>query len=476
MATPPVAATSPERPGSVRFAERSSDPCRDLSELCQEAAAVEVATLLLGGPDGPVQSEAPAFQRAHAVANLLLSGGAAPATAASPPYLQRLWMLRRARRRVRAIRQVKQVLSLRDELLLRSAFSCWCNRSQLRRLVLCGRAISEASAAKREATQCCNDRSSHCMLASQVLMHWGLATARAIRGRPRIGLACREERQRRFDGLAAVVRRGEAACRLVLLYASLHAWSDCRRTPPRRPGSGLHGIHAANAKAWTSTRRLQRAVLLFWAHLTLRRRAQMQGERLAQESAELLRLQLHYLQLRHREAETFHSHRLVEGSFNAWLRVVEVNHEHRALRLYAKPRSTLARAPQRLRARFAAWRWLWQEGRRNWHLACSWHFRGEKGRRKDLLHRILLSWHSTMQDAWCFRAFEEACAEKYARSDAAAPAIPALAATARFGRDIPSTAESRSLSPSDTIFNSFDGRDDCEVGRTLSLSSLSPAS
>lgn len=109
-------------------------------------------------------------------------------------------------------------------------------------------------------------------------------------------------------------------------------------------------------------------------------------------------------------------------------------------------------------------------------MACSWHLRGEKGRRKDLLHRILLSWHSTMQDAWCFRAFEEACAEKYARSDAATPAIAALAATARFGRDIPSTAESRSLSPSDTIFNSFDGRDDCEVGRTLSLSSLSPAS
>jgi hypothetical protein len=50
--------------------------------------------------------QAPAFQRAHAVANLLLSGGAAPATAASPPYLQRLWMLRRARPRVRAIRQV----------------------------------------------------------------------------------------------------------------------------------------------------------------------------------------------------------------------------------------------------------------------------------------------------------------------------------------------------------------------------------
>ena len=39
--------------------------------------------------------------------------------------------------------QVKQVLSLRDKLLLRSTFSCWCNRSQLRRLVLCGRAISE---------------------------------------------------------------------------------------------------------------------------------------------------------------------------------------------------------------------------------------------------------------------------------------------------------------------------------------------
>eukprot|EP00435_Cladocopium_sp_Y103_P002867 s42_g1.t1 len=320
--------------------EGSDRNCRDLNELCQEAAAVEVATLLLGGQ----QSEAPAFQRAHAVANLLLSGGAAPrAAAASPPYLQRLWMLRRARRRVRAIRQVKQVLSLRDELLLRSAYSCWCNRSQLRRLVLCGRAISEASAAKREATRCCNDRSSRCMLASQVLMHWGLATARAIRGRPcdSSGLAATgaELRRRRFDGLAAVVRRGEAACRLVLLYASLHAWSDCRRKPsPSRPVSGLHGIQAAGAetvKARTSMRR-SRAVLLSWAHLTLRRRAQMQGERLAQESAELLRLQLRYLQLRHREAETFHSHRLVEGSFNLWLRVVEVNHEHRALRLYAK--------------------------------------------------------------------------------------------------------------------------------------------
>ena len=39
--------------------------------------------------------------------------------------------------------QVKQVLSLRDEVVLSRVLSAWCSYSQLRRLVLCGRNIKE---------------------------------------------------------------------------------------------------------------------------------------------------------------------------------------------------------------------------------------------------------------------------------------------------------------------------------------------
>ena len=46
--------------------------------------------------------------------------------------------------------QVKQILGLRDELLLRSLVSAWQQRAQLRRLVLCGKAISEVRMARAD--------------------------------------------------------------------------------------------------------------------------------------------------------------------------------------------------------------------------------------------------------------------------------------------------------------------------------------
>ena len=65
------------------------------------------------------------------VAHLLLSDS----TDASPPYLRRWQLLRRSRRRVRAARQARRVLALREELVARAVLSAWHERMTMRRLV-----------------------------------------------------------------------------------------------------------------------------------------------------------------------------------------------------------------------------------------------------------------------------------------------------------------------------------------------------
>eukprot|EP00434_Breviolum_minutum_P043031 symbB.v1.2.038331.t1/scaffold5872.1/size22901/2 len=146
-------AISPRSPvtTSVRSASTSREPITPR----EGSRKWHVATPPVAAPQRDAEA---AFQRAHAVAQLLLCD--APAESTSPPYLRRLWLLRRSRRRVRAMRQVKQVLSLRDEVVLSRVLSAWCSYSQLRRLVLCGRNIKEAGALKcadkcrREDTTC----------------------------------------------------------------------------------------------------------------------------------------------------------------------------------------------------------------------------------------------------------------------------------------------------------------------------------
>eukprot|EP00434_Breviolum_minutum_P024773 symbB.v1.2.021879.t1/scaffold1871.1/size142957/5 len=102
-------------------------------------------------------------------------------------------------------------------------------------------------------------------------------------------------------------------------------------------------------------------------------------------------------------------------------------------------------------------------------MACAWHARGEQGRRKELLRRVVLSWYAAMQDAWCFRAFEEACAEKYAQT-------PSLA---RFGRYLHgqhserSDLEETNSTPSETVLDSFEAllQDELQADdRTLTFS------
>ncbi|CAK9110893.1 unnamed protein product [Durusdinium trenchii] len=77
---------------------------------------------------------------------------------------------------------------------------------------------------------------------------------------------------------------------------------------------------------------------------------------------------------------------------------------------------------------WAAWHWQSQVGRGplRWHVACHWHAKVQQVKVDAIARMALRQWHQAMQDAWCFRAFEEACAEKYAEE----------AALLRFGRSL----------------------------------------
>ena len=68
------------------------------------------------------------------MAQLLLSDDAsARAAPAAPPYLRRWHLLRRGRRQLRALRQARRVLALRDELRLMAAWGAWRRRTEVRR-------------------------------------------------------------------------------------------------------------------------------------------------------------------------------------------------------------------------------------------------------------------------------------------------------------------------------------------------------
>ena len=108
-----TAAELPRHPHESR--ERALEA---FDKLCKDAAAVELAELIVG-PNEMMAPEEPCH-RARTVADLLLSSSKHGSEPWQPPHLCRLFMLRRARRRERAVRQVKTVLALRAELLLQA--------------------------------------------------------------------------------------------------------------------------------------------------------------------------------------------------------------------------------------------------------------------------------------------------------------------------------------------------------------------
>ena len=108
-----TAAELPRHPHQSR-----EEALETFDKLCKDAAAVELAELIVG-PNEMMAPEEPC-QRARTVADLLLSSSKDGSAPWQPPHLCRLFMLRRARRRERAVRQVKTVLALRAELLLQA--------------------------------------------------------------------------------------------------------------------------------------------------------------------------------------------------------------------------------------------------------------------------------------------------------------------------------------------------------------------
>eukprot|EP00913_Durusdinium_trenchii_P019446 g18282.t1 len=349
--SPPVAAFPPPRcvgvrvpRGTPRFAPASRPvdadrvdtacqlgrQCRDLSELCKEAAAAEVATLIQRvASSGSDRSGA-----AREVAQLLLSDDAsARAAPAAPPYLRRWHLLRRGRRQLRALRQARRVLALRDELRLMAAWGAWRRRTEVRRMVRsmdCETRVSLQSPRRereRELPQHEEKKLEEKRMLTQVLLHWSLVTFRASRVRQ-----AEWNRRRMRPGLLAVLGRGEAAYRLVLLFASLHAWSEHAAAEPKPlwPG-GVPQVLAQTRPAPPATPpsaprprlRLCRAAQLScffgaWSRLVFQQRAQLAQQRSAQDRAELLRVQMRFALSRELCAERCRSRRLLASCLKGW--------------------------------------------------------------------------------------------------------------------------------------------------------------
>ncbi|CAJ1380256.1 unnamed protein product, partial [Effrenium voratum] len=447
--TPPVA-PSPSRCSGLPE-DVPLDSVRNLSTLCTEAAAQEVAALLVGPMNSSGSDET--HQRAHNVAKLLLSSSERH-TATSPPYLRRLFMLRRSRRRVRAVRQVKLVLGLRGELLLRAAWTSWASRAQLRRHVLLRRALAEVHNVSKFFNL--DWPWSRC-LAKQVLLAWSWMWMRSWRRR------CLRP-ARRIDGLSTLVGCGEAAFRLVLLYASLHAWSECctYKRDQRNHSEACENLQA------DAIRYFELRVFATWSRLVFKRQAGRASNRLAQESAALLSLQLRFGFERHRHAERWHMQRLTTASFKMWLQVIfEQKKPCKGSNVHSLPRASSIRI---LHPCWTAWRLRLQAAHRDWHFACCWCSKMQKVSAVALLRAAMTYWRQSTQGAHRVRALEVENGEH-----------PKL----RLGRKLLAAhlEPDRSLAESDTVFQSV-WEADCSDSqakrhhddRTLTLSFSSSSS
>eukprot|EP00439_Symbiodinium_sp_Y106_P050782 s13_g6.t1 len=466
--TPPVA--SPLRSAGLSARDSREEDLEAFDELCQDAAARELAHLIVGPPEiQPLEGVDEPCQRARTVAHLLLAGSSGKSQNWQPPHLCRLFSLRRARRRVRAVRQVKTVLALRAELLMQTVYSAWRGHAQLSRHV--------------QHSQLCAT-GSHVMIRGRAdgvpRQHADSAPQLSA-----VTISREELRHTRRASIRGLVSRGEAAFRLVLLFSSLHAWSEhCRR---RRDRSGVSagremasttGVRQAQD---TSTCRLARSTLLgrifpAWAYASARSARRTAENRMAQDTAAYMQLQLcHDLQLQ-RLAQWFRHRRLGSTTFRRWHQAVS-NPAGRCVSA-----SSMRSAARITGPCFAAWRLQMEGLLMKRQMAAAWHKRATRVRHPDMLKSILVAWSQLPKEP-----LREPEADEAARA-----ASRRGAAMLSLGRRLLETAlreaRERPLSDSDSVFQSMSeacdasfledpgierfnpfGVDAC--GRTLSLSS-----
>lgn len=316
-----------------------------------------------------------------------------------PPHQSRLSVLRRSRQEKQAAQHVSMVVVLRTELLAREAFVFWQERVRLRQKInsldaICG--ANELARFRRAHTW------RWIRLPRMVIAAWHRWTNLQTRRRLNQALATAGSlgvaREQRFRPVAAIVVHGEAANRLLLLCASLRAWSQL--------------LAAVKAKMLDvgHTRRFSLAELLTaWALVACRERLGRAEARLAQESAMQLSLRMQRDMEQQRQAQACYERHLLLRSFRAWWQAFRNNNKNlravgtsRCLNFTKKVTERWCRATC-----LAAWCWVAQTQSHCGHMAELRRANLIRVRAWHLLAAALEAWHGLAQAAWCDRARQE---------------------------------------------------------------------